>query len=223
MAAVNLSILYEDNHILVAVKPPGLLSQADRTGDSDMLTLLKEYIREKYHKPGAVYLGLVHRLDRPVGGVMVFARTSKAASRLSAQVREGLLEKGYRAVVCGRPPDGRITHDLIKDARTNTTRAVPPGTPGARSASLVCRALKERGGMTLCDIRLITGRSHQIRVQMAAVGCPLWGDQRYNPQARPGQWVALWAHELSFFHPVLRERMRFEAPLPAAEPWDLFA
>lgn len=217
------SILYEDNHVLVAVKPPGLLSQADRTGDVDLLTLLREYIGVKYHKPGAVYLGLVHRLDRPVGGVVIFARTSKAASRLSAQMREGALEKGYRAVVCGRPPVGRITHDLIKDSRTNTTRAVPPGTHGARSASLVCHALRERGGMTLCDIRLETGRSHQIRVQMAAVGCPLWGDQRYNPQARPGQWVALWAHELSFSHPVLRERMQFKAPLPDTEPWDQFS
>lgn len=223
MAAVKIPILYEDNHLLAAVKPPGILSQADAGGDADMLTLLKKDIGERYRKPGRVYLGLVHRLDRPVGGVMIFARTSKAAARLSEQAREGVFRKRYVAVSCGRPPEGEMVHHLLKDGAANTSRAVPEAAPGARRAALICRVLAERGGLTLCQIDLVTGRSHQIRVQLAASGCPLWGDRRYNPSSRSGQSVALWAREVVLVHPTARREMRFGAPAPCGEPWDLFA
>lgn len=219
---MNIPILYEDNHLLVAVKPPGMLSQADRSGDEDILSLLKAYVKERYHKPGRVYLGLVHRLDRPVGGVMVFARTSKAASRLSEQVRSGTFGKQYRAVVCGRPPQGELVHYLIKDEETNTSRVAAGGTPGARRAALINRTIAAREELTLCAITLKTGRSHQIRVQMAAVGCPLYGDQRYNRKAHSGQWVALWAYEVTFCHPTTRQELTFTAPIPSGPPWDAF-
>ena len=216
------TILFEDNHLLVAVKPPNVPSQADPSGDPDMLTLLKGYIREKHGKPGEVYLGLVHRLDRPVGGVMVFARTSKAAARLSESVRTGGFEKEYLAVVCSQPSGGRLVHWLKKNPRTNMSAAVPEGTPGSLRCELEYEVLAGDGELSLCKIRLLTGRSHQIRVQMAATGHPLWGDARYNPASRPGQQIALWAHKLAFPHPVTRETLVF-GDEPQGTPWVWFA
>lgn len=215
-------ILYEDNHVIVAVKPPNLLSQADRSGDGDMLSLLKEYIREKYRKPGEVYLGLVHRLDRPVGGLMVFARTSKAAARLSAQLQKHDVGREYLCV-CERTMAQSLdlTDWLLKDKRKNHVAVVPENTPGAQKAILHAAPLQAVDGLTLCAIRLETGRSHQIRVQMAHAGHPLWGDNRYG-HGVPGQQVALWGYRLTFEHPVTHKLMTFERT-PTGGIWERFA
>ena len=215
-------ILYEDNHVLVAVKPPNMLSQADRTGDADMLTEMKEYIRERYHKPGNVYLGLVHRLDRPVGGLMVFARTSKAASRLSAQMREHALGRQYLCVVCGEVPEKfTLTDYLIKDEIKNKVVVCEADVKGAKIAVLHGRRIEAREGTALCAVRLETGRSHQIRVQMSNMGAPLWGDNRYG-EGITGQQIALWGYRLSFQHPTTKETMSFCA-MPEGGIWSLYA
>jgi 23S rRNA pseudouridine1911/1915/1917 synthase len=219
-----LKILYEDNHLLIAVKPPGMPSQADSSGDLDMLTALKQYVKKKYQKPGEAWLGLVHRLDRPAGGVMAFARTSKAAGRLSAQIRGDGFKKEYLCVCEGDPPGGRLEHWLTKDERTNNVSASLAETKGTLWAALEYEPLKAANGLTLCRVELITGRPHQIRAQMKAAGFPLWGDQRYNPDARPGQWLALWSRWIELEHPTKKERMRFECMPEAGEgtTWDLF-
>jgi 23S rRNA pseudouridine1911/1915/1917 synthase len=208
-------ILFEDNHLLIAVKPPGMPSQEDSSGDADMLTVLKRVVKEKYGKPGDVYLGLVHRLDRPAGGAMAFARTSKAAARLSQQIREGGFEKEYLCVCVGNPPGGRLEHWLTKDTRTNNVAVNLTETEGSQWAALNYEPLQSSGGLTLCRVQLLTGRPHQIRVQLAASGFPLWGDQRYNPAAKPGMWLALWSRRIELEHPVRKERMVFEC-LPEA-------
>ena len=215
-------ILYEDNHILVAVKPPNMLSQADHTGDADMLTEMKEYIREKYHKPGNVYLGLVHRLDRPVGGLMVFARTSKAASRLSAQMREHDMGRQYLCVACGEVPEKfTLTDYLIKDEIRNKVVVCEADVKGGKLAVLHGRRIAAREGTSLCAIRLETGRSHQIRVQMSNINAPLWGDNRYG-YGIPGQQIALWGYKLQFEHPVTHEKLTFHA-MPEGGVWTLYA
>jgi len=214
-------VLYEDNHLLVVVKPVGIPVQADSSGDPDLAGLLKAYIKEKYAKPGAVYLGIVHRLDRPVGGVMVFARTSKAAGRLSDEIRRGGMDKRYLCAAMGTFEDGEWTDWLLKDPSTNTSRTVPEGTPGAKDARLIQKTLERRDGMSLAEVELLTGRSHQIRVQFASRGHALWGDARYNPDSRPGQDIALFAASLSFTHPTTKERLTFRAE-PKGRPWDLF-
>lgn len=215
-------VLYEDNHLLVVVKPIGMPVQADASGDPDLATVLKAYIKEKYQKPGEVYLGIVHRLDRPVGGVMVFARTSKAAARLSDEIRRGGMDKRYLCAAEGHFAPGAWEDWLLKDAATNTSRVVPPGTPGAKDARLIQETVDEAEGLSLARVELLTGRSHQIRVQFASRGHALWGDARYNPHAKPGQDVALFAAELSFTHPTTKERLTFSAR-PHGRPWNLFS
>lgn len=212
-------VLYEDNHLLVVVKPPNLPAQADRSGDDDLLSILKRYIGNKYQKPGNVYLGLVHRLDRPVGGVMVFARTSKAAARLSAAFAEHAQDRRYLAILQGELTGERtLEDDLLKDPATGNVRVVSPGTPGAKRARLVTRPLAVRQGLTLAEATLYTGRAHQIRVQHAHAGLPLWGDARYG-HGRPGQQIALWAAALRFEHPTRHEPLRFACPPPADGAW----
>ena len=214
-------ILYEDNHVLVAVKPPNMLSQADATGDTDILSLLKEYIREKYRKPGNVYLGLVHRLDRPVGGLMVFARTSKAAARLDAQMREHTMGREYLCVVAGETEDRfTLTDYLIKDPVRNKVVVCEADEKGGKLAILHGRTIDRRENTSLCGIRLETGRSHQIRVQMSNIGHPLWGDNRYGPGI-PGQQIALWGYKLTFRHPVTKQVMTFHA-MPEGTVWSLY-
>lgn len=219
----EIPVLYEDNHVLVVVKPPNLPSQADRSGDMDLLTVLKGYIGNKYQKPGNVYMGLVHRLDRPVGGVMVFARTSKAAARLSAAFAAHAQDRKYLAVLVGGLHAPRPLEDwLVKDGRTGMVRVARPEADGAKLARLETRPLAERDGRTLTEVTLFTGRAHQIRVQHANAGFSLWGDARYGA-GKPGQQIALWAAELAFDHPTLRERLRFTAPPPEAGAWRAFA
>lgn len=202
-------IVYEDNQIIVAVKPPNMLSQADKTGDTDILTHLKQYIKVKYNKPGNVYLGLVHRLDRPVGGLMVFARTSKAAARLSQQMQQHKMGREYLCVVTGEVKDAFTLVDyLVKDERANKVTVCAADVRGSQEAVLHGTCLARRDGLALCAIKLETGRNHQIRVQMAHSGAPLWGDNRYG-NGIPGQQIALWGYKLTVEHPTTHEIMTF--------------
>ena len=208
LSLVNkLEVLYEDNHIIVVVKPPNVLSQGDATGDIDLLSMVKMYIKEKYHKKGNVYIGLVHRLDRPVGGVMVFARSSKAASRLSESIRAHGITKKYLAVVKGRPPmEGEWTNYLQKDSDHNTKVVTEKEGKLAKLHYRVIDYNKDLD-LSLVDITLETGRHHQIRVQFSSRGYPLYGDQRYGTMISKD--IALHSYYLEFTHPVKKERMSF--------------
>lgn len=215
---MNIRVLYEDNHLLVVEKPANVPVQADASGDEDLLTACRRYIKERYQKPGEVYLGLVHRLDRPVGGVMVFARTSKAAARLTEQFSAHRAMKRYAAIVEGSAPgEGRLTDWLLKNESTNTTSVVREGAPGAKQARLSFRTLARANGLSLLDVNLQTGRPHQIRVQLSNAGFPIRGDQRYNPAARVGDQIRLWAYALTIAHPTLKEPMTFYALPPFGE------
>ncbi|MFW6347400.1 MAG: RluA family pseudouridine synthase [Cyclonatronaceae bacterium] len=221
--------LYEDNHLLVVEKMPDIPVQGDESGDEDLLSLLKDYLKEKYHKPGNVFLGLVHRLDRPARGVMVFARTSKAAARLSDQFRRKHVRKIYRAVVMGAPPEaGTLKHHLLKDRQRNVVRAVGARTPDAKAAELHFRRLAQdkTQGLALIEIELITGRSHQIRVQCAESGFPLWGDYKYGNKGKhqpEGRQLALLSYALELDHPTQHDRRKFScAHMPDEAPWRNF-
>jgi 23S rRNA pseudouridine1911/1915/1917 synthase len=221
---MNPKILFEDNHLLIVNKPVNMPVQADISGDKDLQSALKEYLARKYNKPGEVFLGIVHRLDRPVGGVMVFARTSKAASRLSEYIRLNQIQKEYYAVVCG-PVEQQATlrHWLRKNELTNTVTSVSKGSPGAKEAVLHYERVEFLDGLSVLRIRLETGRPHQIRVQCAESGFPVWGDQRYNSaQSRVGQQIALWATRLAFEHPVKKTPVEFSVLPPATRPWVSF-
>lgn len=217
----EIELLYEDNHLLIVVKPYGIPSQADATGDPDMLTRMKAYIKAYYNKPGEVYLGLVHRLDRPVGGIMVFARTSKAAARLDAQLRSGAFRKTYLAVVRGGAPGGELTDYLFKVEEENHVYVADAQTPGAKLARLSYRTLASREGLSLVSVELYTGRSHQIRVQMANAGFPIWGDNRYGG-GKSGQRIALFAAKLRLEHPTKKTELQFIKRPPSLAPWDMF-
>ncbi len=216
------NVVYEDNHLLVVVKPPNLLTQADATGDDDLLSRMKAYIKEKYQKPGDVYLGLVHRMDRPVGGLICLARTSKAAARLSKQVSTHEMGREYLAVVEGSlPQSGTLRHHLIKDEARNMVFVVEEGTPHSQLAILHFDCLVSTPEASLCIIRLQTGRAHQIRVQFSAFGHPLLYDARYG-HGIPGKQIALWGAKLTLTHPTLGKEMTFTSP-PSGEPWDRYA
>ena len=225
LGAYQPTILFEDNHILVVLKEQGLASCPDESKDENLLDLLKDYIKRTYNKPGNVYLGLVHRLDRPTGGVMVFAKTSKAAARLSEQMRSGDFEKRYLAVLGGtpEPESGKLEGWLKKNVINNMVYLSTEGTDGAKYAALDYRVLEKRGGLSLTEIKLHTGRSHQIRVQFAGIAHPVYGDMRYGGEYAVKGKLALWAYSLAFTHPVTKERMRFIGEPPAEEgPWKLF-
>lgn len=222
---MNIPILYEDNHLLVVEKPVNIPVQEDNSGDKDMLNLLKEDIKIRYEKPGNVYLGLVHRLDRPVGGAMVFAKTSKAASRLSEVIRKDELERKYLAVVRGVPKKkkAKLEHYLFKDTKKNKVYAVSADRKDAKKAILDYEVISSEEGFSLLSIRLHTGRSHQIRVQLSELGFPLYGDQKYGQHVnRAGQQIALWANVLEFPHPTTKELISVQSSPPNEYPWNLW-
>ena len=216
----KMKVIYEDNHIIVVEKRPNIPSQGDKSGDIDMLTIVKDYIKNKYNKPGNVYLGLVHRLDRPVGGVMIFAKTSKAASRLSNEVREKIFEKKYLAVVRGKfeKRSGSLENYLYKDERNNISKVVNKEKKNAKLAKLDYEVLKynEVKNLSLVKVNLHTGRHHQIRVQFATRKYPICGDQRYGEL--DNTQIALWAYSIEFVHPVTKEILTF-TKLPTNKPY----
>ena len=215
-----LEILYEDNHCIAVNKSARMLTSGDRTGDDSLLEQVWVYLKEKYRKPGNVFVGLVHRLDRPVSGVVLFARTSKAAARLSEQFRQGSVEKTYQTIVEGNvaDPTGEFTDSLVKDETTNIVRIVPAGTPSARMSRLRFRRVRRAGKLSLLEITPETGRSHQIRVQLASRGHPIYGDKKYGSKHRFQGAIALHAASLTFSHPTRRESVTISAPVP--ETWD---
>lgn len=218
----KLKIIYEDNHIIVVEKIPNIPSQADKTGDTDMLTLVKQYIKEKYNKPGNVYLGLVHRLDRPVGGIMIFAKTSKAASRLSEQVREKTFKKKYLAVVDGKieKKKGILEDYLYKDERNNISKVVNKDKKNAKLAKLDYEVITydKVKDLSLVKVNLHTGRHHQIRVQLSNFGYSIFGDQKYGTRGK-GKQIALWAYELTIKHPITKEETTFKDLPEAIGTW----
>lgn len=215
----KLNVIYEDNHIIIVEKMVNIPSQGDKTGDEDMLTIIKQYLKEKYNKPGNVYLGLIHRLDRPVGGVMVFAKTSKAASRLSEQVRNKQFEKSYLVIVNGKvePKTGVYQDYLLKNEKNNMSKVVKEGTKNAKFAELDYEVQKynDEIDLSLVKVNLHTGRHHQIRVQFASRNHSIYGDQKYGGRGH-GKQICLWAYKLKIFHPITGEPMTFEC-LPKIE------
>ena len=222
----ELNVVYEDNHIIVVIKPQNVPTQEDESHDKDLLTMVKEYIKVKENKPGNVFVGLVHRLDRPTGGIMVFAKTSKAASRLTQEMHTGDFKKRYLTVVVGKPREKRakLVNYLLKNARTNTVQVVPELTTNAKRAELDYVVLDEKEKVSLLDVNLATGRSHQIRVQLKNIGCPVYGDVKYGgDKLAKGHNLALWAYELKFVHPTTKENMTFKCyPPEDITPWNVF-
>ena len=219
----NISILYEDNHLLVVNKPANMPVCLDKSNDIDLLSKLKEYIKTKYNKPGNVYLGLVHRLDRPVEGIMVFAKTSKSASRLSSQINNNQFQKTYYAVVENNPEkEGTFTDYLYKDEFTNTSY-VTDESKGKKSV-LKYKVIAKKDNLNLVKINLLTGRHHQIRVQFSSRNFPLYGDHKYNKNVNDNDKsnIALIAKQLSFYHPITKELLNFETDLPQRYPYTLF-
>lgn len=206
----NLNIIYEDNHIIVVEKKPNILSQGDITGDIDLLTMVKRYIKEKYKKLGNVYIGLVHRLDRPVGGVMVFARTSKAAKRLNEQIKNHEFDKTYVAVLDGilKKDKDELIDYLYKDEHNLKSMVVNKDYPGCKLSKLNYEVIGYASDKTIVKINLITGRHHQIRLQFKNIGYPLFGDQLYGKQNK--EQIRLYAYKLEFNHPTTKEKLEFK-------------
>lgn len=222
----KLVVLYEDNHIIVVIKPHNVPTQADESGDEDMLTKVKNYVKEKYNKEGEAYIGLVHRLDRPTGGIMVFARTSKSASRLSEQFKSHEIQKTYYAVTTKVPQakQNRLIHNLKKDEKENIVKIVPISEKGSRTAELEYKVLQTEDELALLEVKLLTGRGHQIRVQLAGINCPIYGDNKYGQnKTKMSSNLGLWAGRLEFYHPTTKQKMTFAYP-PDSEkmPWSKF-
>lgn len=214
-----INIIYEDNHLLIVEKPINIPVQSDSSKDIDLLTMLKSYIKKRDNKPNNVYLGLVHRLDRPVGGIMVFAKTSKCASRLSEQIRARSFKKIYYAVVEGSVFSEGILHDkLLKDTKNNIVRVDSKG----KEAILNYKLIEKAKNLSLVRIELKTGRSHQIRVQFSSRNHALYGDQKYNPNSKSGEQIALFSKSITFNHPITKKISTYEIPLPKSYPWNLF-
>ena len=220
-----MEIIYEDNHIIVVSKRSGEIVQGDKTGDTPLSETVKAYIKEKYAKPGAVFLGVVHRLDRPVWGLVVFARTSKALTRLNDMFRNGEVHKTYWAIVQQRPEhdEGTLEHWLVRNEKQNKSYAYDRERPQAKKAVLKYRVIGSSERYHLLEIQLLTGRHHQIRCQLAAMGCPIRGDLKYGARrSNPDGSISLLARRVEFIHPVSKEPVSLEAPLPADNLWQSF-
>jgi len=224
---MELNVLFEDNHLLAVEKPRNLLIQEDATGDPDLLNIAKEFLVEKYNKPGNAFLGLVHRLDRPVGGVILFGKTSKAASRISNEIRLNKFDRQYYAVVRGIPDkkEDTLTDYLLKNRKTNVSSVVAPDTKDAKKSILDYEVVgtDENNNLSLLFITLQTGRSHQIRLQLSHLGFPIYGDQKYGQEVnQPGQQIALWAYKVAVKHPTKDETVTISLNPPAEYPWTQF-
>ena len=215
----DLTVIYEDNHIIVVLKPQNVACCPDESGDDNLLDCIKRYIKQKYNKQGNAFVGLVHRLDRPTGGVMVFAKTSKAAARLTEQMKTGGFENKYLTVLCGVPnrPSATLENYLRKNSVTNTVYVCTQSEEGAKFAALDYKVLEEKDGLSLAEVTLHTGRTHQIRVQMSAINCPVYGDMRYGGDRAVKGKLALWAYLLRFTHPTTGEKMCFKVEPPVDE------
>lgn len=224
MSFKNIEIIYEDNHLLVVNKPVNMLTQADNTQDKDLLSIMKEYLKVTYNKPGDAYLGMVHRLDRVTGGVVVFAKTSKAASRLSNQIRLNEWKKSYIVIADNIPSKtvGTLTDYLYKDRKTNNTYVSVKNHKNSKKAILNYEHIASFNNKSLIDIDLITGRSHQIRVQLSSRNLPIYGDHRYNKSVKKNTQIKLFAYRLEIIHPTLKEEMVFEALPPQHGLWNEF-
>ena len=221
----NLTVLYEDNQIVVVIKPQNVPTMPDESKNLDMLSMVKAYIKEKYNKPGEAFVGLVHRLDRPTGGIMVFARNSKAAKRLSEQFSTHKVEKVYYAITNGvvKIKTQKLTNYLKKDEKENIVKIVPMSEQGAKKAELVYKVLEDNGKESLLEVKILTGRSHQIRLQLSNIGYPLVGDVKYGQEKGLTSNLGLWAGKLSFVHPTTKEKMVFMAcPDATKKPWNKF-
>jgi 23S rRNA pseudouridine1911/1915/1917 synthase len=219
-------IAYEDNHIIIVNKLPSEIVQGDKTGDLPMSEKIKEYIKQRDNKPGNVFCGVIHRLDRPVSGLVIFAKTSKALSRFNELFREKTISKLYLAVVKNKPaePSGRLKHYLLKNEKQNTSRAFPKPVPHALEAELEYELLDSSDNYHLLKIRLLTGRHHQIRAQLSAIGCPIKGDVKYGfARGNEGGFIHLHSYEISFTHPIRDEQVRVNAlPLGSDTVWTFF-
>ena len=219
--------LYEDNHIIIVSKRSGEIVQGDKTGDEPLSETVKQYIKEKYHKPGNVFLGVVHRLDRPVWGLVVFAKTSKALTRLNKMFKEGQVHKTYWAIIKNAPPaeEGVLTDWLVRNERQNKSYAHPQEVPNAKKAVLKYRVIAHSDRYHLIEVNLLTGRHHQIRCQLANMGCPIKGDLKYGaPRSNPDGSISLLARRITFVHPVSKENIVVEAPLPPNDKlWEALA
>ncbi len=221
-----MQVLYEDNHVIIVSKSAGEIVQGDKTGDTPLSESVKAYIKERYAKPGAVFLGVVHRLDRPVSGVVVFARTSKALTRLNEMFRVGTVRKTYWALVqqAPRQASATLTHWLVRNEQQNKSYAYDRERAGAKKAILDYQVIGHSDRYTLLEVHLHTGRHHQIRCQLAAIGCPIRGDLKYGaPRSNPDGSISLHARRVSFEHPVSHITIDIEAPLPTEGPWQAFA
>lgn len=219
--------LYEDNHIIIVSKRSGEIVQGDKTGDEPLSETVKQYIKEKYHKPGNVFLGVVHRLDRPVWGLVVFAKTSKALTRLNKMFKEGQVHKTYWAITKNAPPaeEGVLTDWLVRNERQNKSYAHPQEVPNAKKAVLKYRVIAHSDRYHLIEVNLLTGRHHQIRCQLANMGCAIKGDLKYGaPRSNPDGSISLLARQITFVHPVSKENIVVEAPLPPNDNlWEALA
>ena len=219
-----MQVVYEDNHIIIVSKRSGEIVQGDKTGDEPLSETVKQYIKEKYGKPGEVFLGVVHRLDRPVSGLVIFARTSKALTRLNKMFAEGDVHKTYWAITKNTPkePEGTLTHWIVRNEQQNKSYAYDKEKPHAKKAILHYRVIGHSDNYTLIEVRLLTGRHHQIRCQLAAMGCPIKGDLKYGaPRSNPDGSISLLSRRIEFVHPVSKENICVEAPLPDDPLWQL--
>ena len=221
----DLTILYEDNHIIVVLKPQGVPSCGDESGDDSLLEAVRRYVKVTYDKPGNVYIGLIHRLDRPTGGVMVFAKTSKALARLNEMFKNGDVHKTYWAIVknCPQETEATLEHYLVRNEKQNKSYAYDREKPGSKKAILHYKLIGHSENYFLLEVDLKTGRHHQIRCQLAKIGCPIKGDLKYGfPRSNPDGSICLHARRVSFIHPVSKELIELEAPLPEGNLWNGF-
>ena len=217
--------LYEDNHVIIVYKESGEIVQSDKTGDTPLSDIVKAYLKEKYQKPGNVFLGVVHRLDRPVSGLVIFARTSKALSRLNEMFRVGDIDKTYWAITQSAPSEneGELEHWLVRNERQNKSYAYTREVPGSKRAVLRYRQLAQGEHYSLLEVTLLTGRHHQIRCQLAAMGCPIKGDLKYGAhRSNPDGSISLMSRRVEFLHPVSKQPISVEAPLPVDSLWTKF-